>query len=343
MKSPWANILLLLLLFVQLTTGYFGFTNGRLSFQWILWLHGIGAYCLVILLYWKSSIILDTFRRKKVWSRRRIGFLGLVLLLLATLATGLTWTYYGPIHLAGFSLISIHIYLAIPLMLLMLWHSWHMRFIFKVSKVWGRRGFIRSGGMAFAGLLFWRSVDKIKEEFQVPGEKRRFTGSYERGSFTGLFPSVSWIADRPSPINTEHWQLIVDGAVERPLHLTYNQLLNLAVDQQVATLDCTGGWYTTQVWQGVNIARLLDIVGIKPGAASVTVEAVSGYRRRFRVDEINQYLLALMIAGEPLTHGHGFPTRLVASDQRGLNWVKWVTRIRVNETSKLWQLPLPLQ
>jgi hypothetical protein len=33
----------------------------------------------------------------------------------------------------------------------------------------------------------------------------------------------------------------------------------------------------------------------------------------------------------------------VASDHRGYDWVKWVTRIEVNETSHLLQPPVPLQ
>jgi hypothetical protein len=51
MKVPWANILLLLLLLVQTGTGYLGLLNNREQFNWVLWLHGIGAYALVLLLF----------------------------------------------------------------------------------------------------------------------------------------------------------------------------------------------------------------------------------------------------------------------------------------------------
>ena len=49
------------------------------------------------------------------------------------------------------------------------------------------------------------------------------------------------------------------------------------------------------------------------------------------------------VVERPLTQGHGFPVRLVAPDHRGVEWVKWVTEIRINATSKIWQSPLPLQ
>jgi DMSO/TMAO reductase YedYZ molybdopterin-dependent catalytic subunit len=121
----------------------------------------------------------------------------------------------------------------------------------------------------------------------------------------------------------------------------------------IATLDCTGGWFTQQHWQGVDVAELLAQAGLAPSAASVTFEAVSGYKRRFGLDEAMTFLLALgTLPGEsleaaqrfmPLAHGHGYPARLVAPGRRGMEWVKWVAVIRVNATGPLAQSPLPLQ
>ncbi len=343
MRYPWVNVILLVLLSVQLATGYLGFTNGRSSNSWLLWLHGIGAYALIVLLYWKGSIIFDSIDRKKRWTRKRIGFLVLAALLLATLLAGLLWTFYGPIYLFGFSLVTIHIFLAIPLMALLLWHGWQMRFIFRVGQTWQRRLFLQTAISTIAGLVAWRAADSFKGLLLLPGASRRFTGSYERGSFGGQFPSVSWIADRPEPVDLKAWRLVIDGAVERPLSINYEELLRLANDELTATLDCTGGWFTTQVWQGVPLPTLLNMAGLGEGARSVTVAAVSGYSRRFNLAEAQRYLLAVAVAGNPLSHGHGLPVRLVAPDQRGVNWVKWVSHIRINRSSKLWQSPLPLR
>lgn len=343
MRYPWANIILLVLLVVQLVTGYFGFINGRETFRWILWLHGIGAYGLVVLLYWKSSIILDALRRKKRWTKQRLAFVALVVLLLLTLAAGLVWTFYGPIYLFGFSLVSLHIYLAVPLILLMLWHSWRMRFVWRLPQTWGRRLFLGSAVSGIAGLLVWRAVGWTKEKLDLPGAARRFTGSYEVGSFSNRFPVVSWIADNPAPVAVETWQLQIGGAVVRPLTFTYDQLTSLTTSAQTAALDCTGGWYTVQEWQGISVAHLLEAAGVGESAQSVTFQSVTGYRRRFGLADARGYLLALRVAGQPLSHGHGFPARLVAPGQRGVNWVKWVTRIHVNETGRFWQIPLPLQ
>ncbi len=343
MRHPWANILLLFLIVVQFVSGYLGFINGRSDNRWLLWIHGIGAYAITWVLLRKSDIILQVYKRGAGFNRRRIAFAVMLFLLIGTLVFGLFWTFNGPQYLLGFSLVTLHIFLAVPLLLLMAWHAWHLRWIFRVPHALGRRTFLRSFGAGLAGLGLWLASDKVRQWGRLSGANRRFTGSYETGSFTGLFPSVSWIADRPSPIDPADWQLRISGAVEESITLSYQQVLEMVGMEVTAVLDCTGGWYSEQEWSGVAISKLLALAKPTEEAASVTFEAISGYKRRFGLAEAQGYLLATAVAGQPLSHGHGFPIRLVAPGQRGVNWVKWITRIQVNTTGKHWQLPLPLQ
>lgn len=355
MRSPWVNIAVLIILLAQLVTGYFGFTNGRQSAAWILWLHGIGAYALLLLFFWKGGVIFDAWRRKKRWTWRRVGFLFVLALLVLTLVSGLLWTFSGPIYAGGFSLVSLHMYIAIPLILLMAWHAWHMRFIWRVRRAVGRRLFLGVVGGAIGGALGWLALNRVKGSELAPGRPpvtrppvlpgaaRRFTGSYEVGSMGGVFPTVSWIADRPPLIKTAGWRLQVQGAVERPLALSYEQLREMGTDEVTAALDCTGGWYTEQLWRGVRVGRLLAQAGLQERAASVTFRSETGYKRRFSLEEAADFLLALDVAGQPLSQGHGFPLRLAALNRRGVEWVKWVTVVEVNTTGAWRQLPLPVQ
>jgi len=349
MKWPSVNILLLVLLVIQTITGYLGFTNGREARAWLLVTHGVVAYTLVLLLVFKASIILDAWRRKRRWTGRRIGFALTLALLLLTLLLGMLWTFNGPLYLGGFSLVSLHIYAAVPLMLLMLWHAWHMRYIRRVEGALGRRLFLGALAAVASGQLLRAGSERAKTHAGLPGGRRRFTGSYEAARFTPDFPVVSWIADRPSPVAVAGWRLRVAGAVARPFNLTYEELLSLPQRELTAALDCTGGWYTIQRWRGVTLGDLLGRAGVLDSAASVTVAAVTGYRRRFPLEEAQGCLLALGAIEEgddlfrPLRHGHGYPVRWVAPGRRGMEWVKWVTVIRVNETGVWAQSPLPLQ
>jgi hypothetical protein len=343
MKHPWVNVALLVILAVEAASGFFGLISGTSSLRWILWLHGIGGYAILGLGRWKGSVVREAWRRRRRFSFSRFGFALLAGLLLADLATGLVWTFVGRLVVLGYSLITIHVGLAVAIAALLAWHVLRMRFIFRAPEALGRRGFLRLGVAAVSGFAFWQGAGAFAGSLDLPGARRRFTGSYEIGSLSGSFPRVSWLFDDPPPVRLAEWRLVVDGLVERPVTLTYGELQSLAREALPATLDCTGGWFTTQEWQGIGLGRLLDLAGLKSDARSVTVEAVSGYGRRFALAEARRFLLATHVAGNALDHGHGFPARLVAPDHRGFEWVKWVARIQVDATSELLQPPVPLK
>ena len=103
-----------------------------------------------------------------------------------------------------------------------------------------------------------------------------------------------------------------------------------AGDELVATLDCTGGFYTTQRWRGSSLGRVLDAAGVAAGARHVRVISHTGYRWSFSLDEARGMLLATA-TDRPLSHGHGAPCRLVAPGRRGFQWVKWVVRIELHD------------
>jgi DMSO/TMAO reductase YedYZ molybdopterin-dependent catalytic subunit len=325
---------------LQVASGTLGFVNGEARQAWLLWLHGIGAYALILLLWWKGAVVWNVLRRGQRWTWARISFLLAVVLLLLTLALGLLWTFGGPRYLWGFSLVSLHIYTAVPLILLLLFHIWRKRWILRVKEAVDRRAFLRLAAAGLAGALAWQ-VARLWQG------RRRFTGSYEVGSMGGRFPYVSWINDNPAPLNVRDWRLTVAGDVQQALSLDYEALLQMPWEERVATIDCTGGWYSEQVWRGVPLRQLLAQAGSLPGARSVLLRSVTGYYRRFSLDEAlgeaGGFMLATHVAGAPLEHGHGFPARLVAPGLRGFEWVKWVTDIHLDAAPAWLQPPLPLQ
>ena len=132
------------------------------------------------------------------------------------------------------------------------------------------------------------------------------------------------------------------GAVERELRLDLAALRGRDSSQLRAKLDCTGGWFTEQDWQGVSVADLLAEAGVRGGARSVLVRSRTGYARRLPLDEARGCLLAVAATGVPLRPGNGAPLRLVAPGRRGYDWVKWVDEVEVLDTPAWLQSPLPL-
>ena len=146
-------------------------------------------------------------------------------------------------------------------------------------------------------------------------------------------PVSSWMFDAIPVIEPSGWSLRAGGRTWT------HDALSTFDDRVVATLDCTGGFYSTQEWAGVRVDRLVDT----GEAASIRVVSHTGYDRRFPAEEASRLLLALRAGGLPLDAGHGAPARLVAPDRRGFWWVKWVAAIEVEDVPYWWQSPFPTQ
>jgi DMSO/TMAO reductase YedYZ molybdopterin-dependent catalytic subunit len=345
MPFPWAAIALLLLLLLQLATGLGGWLGMSAPYRVLVWLHGIGAYAIVVVLFAKGTIVLNALRRRPGLTKARVVLALLVVSLLTVLVTGLVWITAGPVfYLFGgsVSIIELHAFVALGLIALLAWHVIDQRWIVRVPAARNRAAFLRIAGVAVAGVVLWQTEKTLQRLLDTPGSRRRFTGSYESGSFTGGFPVVSWLNDGPDPVAPEAWRLVVDGEVKRRLELSYEEVVPLVSSTLVATLDCTGGWYSEQRWRGVELSRILDLAGVTGSGQSVLVESVTGYARRFSLADARELALATHVAGRPLSHGHGFPLRLVVPDQRGLDWVKWVGRVSVLDSTQLLQSPFPL-
>ncbi len=134
-----------------------------------------------------------------------------------------------------------------------------------------------------------------------------FRGSCEAGSYRrNAFPSTAWVAEQPSrALADDSCRLELRGLVARPLRRPLTELQ--ARDTLVATLDCTGGFYSRQRWSGVQLARLLERAGPRPAASHVGVISHTGYRWSSDRRDAPMLLLATSVGGEPLSHEHVAP------------------------------------
>ncbi len=342
MRYPWANILLIVLVVAELITGYLGLTHSNPEWIAAMHLHRIFGFTILALFIWKSRNILGSVRSAHNWHASGRAMLWSIILLvglLTVLGLGLAWSHFGYYSWLGFSGATIHMNLALLLLPLLIAHALRHRISWRVRYVADRRNALRVGGLALAGFMLWRTSEFTNVLTAGPGASRRYTGSHPEDGDD--FPVTMWLNDKIPNIDTDRWRLRVDGHVEHPYELDLAELQGWQ-DRMTATLDCTGGWYTTREWEGVLVSELLDRAQPKPGAGSITIRSRTGYFRRYSLPEAGRAILASRVNGAPLATGHGFPARMVEPHKRGYDWVKWVDSITVNDTGKFWQPPLPL-
>ena len=301
---------------------------GAPAAAWVFAAHDALGIGILLLLVVKLRRVWARVFTPERWDRRTIfGVVGAVLVV-AALVSGLMWADGVRPVVAGYSLLSVHDALGVALVLGVAAHMVARAKPLRRRDLAQRRQFLAVGAMTAVSVGAWRTQRPLQMLLGLPGAKRRFTGSYESGSFSGnAFPATSWVADNPRPIDPSAYRLRIEGLVAHRLTLALADLQ--PVDELVATLDCTGGFYSTQRWRGVRLSQILEAAQTKRPAAHVSVASVTGYRWSFALDDTRELLLATHVGDEPLSHEHGAPVRLVVPWARGFQWVKWVKHIEV--------------
>lgn len=331
----FTNATLLVVVAALTVTGLYG-----LVWPWPSWMyevHRIASWALIALIPWKGIIAFRSLKRGLDRRFRRSVVVVVSLLLAAmtllVLVLGLLWTWrIGPERSWLLqTVISWHWYLALALLAPLVFHIWWRWPRPKAADFTSRRAALKLMALGAAGVAGWALAEALAVSRQDPDAPRRFTGSRENGSYSGLdYPVNNLVGEGKTRLEASTWQLKLAGAVDRPLALNYEQVLALPSSEVTATLDCTDGWYTTQVWQGVRLTDLLQQAGIRPEAKLVVLKAVSGYLGYFTMAEVEEILLATHVGGEVFDHWHGFPLRAVVPSRRGWQWVKWLTEIEVH-------------
>ncbi|MFL5701660.1 MAG: molybdopterin-dependent oxidoreductase [Ktedonobacteraceae bacterium] len=314
------------------TTGVVSLISGHPQEWFIFVLHGIAGFWILPLLWGKLRRVWPRLIHPQRWDRRTVfGLLALLLVTLA-LASGIWWVGGGDLYFVGFNLLNWHIILGFVITAAIVTHMFARAKRLRKRDIAGRRRVLHFSALLLGSVAIWPTQQLAERVLDLPGAKRRFTGSYESSSYAGnAFPTSSWVADAPHPIDVQTWRLSLGGAITTPRNFSYDELL-AAQDTEEATLDCTGGFFSTQHWRGIRVGHLLDHAALHTDARYVSFVSVTSYRWSLPMEEARAALLATHIDEEPLSHEHGFPLRLVAPGRRGLEWVKWITRIEVRTT-----------
>jgi DMSO/TMAO reductase YedYZ molybdopterin-dependent catalytic subunit len=164
-------------------------------------------------------------------------------------------------------------------------------------------------------------------------------------------------------IDRDAWWLRVEGAVENPFSINYEELLELGSVTIPVTLECAGnnrnflepkvkgvqwglGAVGTAEWTGVPLSVLLNRAEDKPGAFEVILEGADGgeleeakrpagkmqFTRSIPLAKArHDVLLAYKMNGSELPPQHGFPLRAIVPGWYAMASIKWLQRIIVTD------------
>ncbi|MFD9939444.1 molybdopterin-dependent oxidoreductase [Nonomuraea sp. NPDC059023] len=139
-------------------------------------------------------------------------------------------------------------------------------------------------------------------------------------------------------IDPKEWRLRIHGMVDRPIELTYADLLKRPLTEADVTLTCVsnevgGDLAGNARWLGVPLAAILREAGVQSAADMLLSTSDDGWTCGTPVDVVmdgRNALLAVGMNGEPLPLTHGFPVRQVVPGLYGyVSATKWVVDIKV--------------
>ena len=160
------------------------------------------------------------------------------------------------------------------------------------------------------------------------------------------------------------WRLTIEGDVDAPFELSYDELLRMEAQTIPATLECAGNnriflepkvkgvqWGLGAVgnasWTGVPLSALLARAKVKSAAIEVILEGADegevdktprpsgkiSFSRSLPLSKArDDLLLAYKMNGEQLTATHGFPLRAIVPGWYAMASVKWLRRVIVTST-----------
>jgi len=168
-------------------------------------------------------------------------------------------------------------------------------------------------------------------ELRIPGISPLFTPNKD-------FYRVDTALTVPS-IDPASWRLKIDGMVDRPVEIGFDELVGMGLDEYVITLTCVsnevgGNLAGNAKWLGIPVRELLRKASPRSGADMVLSRSMDGFTASTPLSSLTDpkldAILAVGMNGEPLPLEHGFPVRMIVPGLYGyVSATKWLTELTV--------------
>jgi len=155
---------------------------------------------------------------------------------------------------------------------------------------------------------------------------------------------LRWGIDHPGitsanpQLKLESYRLTVDGEVENPVMLSWNDFMKLPKTVSISDFHCVEGWSVLDCkWEGVRIQEIEKLVKPRDVAKAVTFESADSYTTSLFREELsgNDVLLAYKLNDQVLEEGYGFPVRLVVPSKYAYKSALWVVHLQFTRAKAL--------
>jgi DMSO/TMAO reductase YedYZ molybdopterin-dependent catalytic subunit len=128
-------------------------------------------------------------------------------------------------------------------------------------------------------------------------------------------------------MDTSTWSLSLTGLVEQPVVLSYEQFKALPRKTLTRDIHCVTRWsLLDSTWEGVAVADVMKLIGLKPEATHVMAHAERGFTANLSLGDFlrDENMLVDMRNGEPISLEHGWPVRLFVPHLYFWKSAKWL-------------------
>jgi DMSO/TMAO reductase YedYZ molybdopterin-dependent catalytic subunit len=139
-------------------------------------------------------------------------------------------------------------------------------------------------------------------------------------------------------VTLDRWRLYIDGEVDNPMVLTWEQLMELPQVEDTSDFHCVTTWSKLDMpWRGVRLIDLAALVQPKDTATHLMCYGYDTYTTNVSLEEALKadVLLAHTVYGEPLAKEHGGPLRMITPQLYAWKGSKWIKRIEFMNANKL--------
>ncbi len=190
-----------------------------------------------------------------------------------------------------------------------------------------------------------RFEQKMRETPSVADERPQGSGPLNRHGMpsipVGQTVTTKWpvldLGYQPT-ISTDRWRLVLDGEVEHPLRLTWDDFLALPQTEDTSDFHCVTTWSKLNMhWKGVRLMDLAALVQPKENVTHVLCYGYDTYTTNLSMEEALKpdVLLVHTVDGAPLPHEHGGPLRMITPQLYAWKGSKWIKRIQFLTANQL--------